>query len=209
VIAVQDRRRARHWGRLGILPAMLAALVVSCTPATPSGGSSSPDGVAEPLTALVEPPATIPVATLRSTADEAQVGLLVASHWIAADGSTHDTRPSDEIEWPQHGWDTSSPGVIELEATSMPARAEILAYDAVDAATGIPIGDGVRRVCETDVSQSRECAVSETDGKLAIQLPSTIAPYVVLWVEWYVPTTMRGSAESATRWASWGFHRLS
>jgi len=98
--------------------------------------------------------------------------------------------------------------MVRISARAMPARVEVRTFAAVDADTGAPSASQEPQVCRTLVSPGTVCAAGRDGAGIAVQLPTTLAPYVVLYVEWYVPESDRpaGQPTADSRAASYGFH---
>ena len=90
----------------------------------------------------------------------------------------------------------------------MPARVEVRTFATTDPRTGIPVGSPKTEQCQTLVSTGTTCAAVRDGAGIAVQLPTTLLTYLVVYVEWYVPQQDRPAAQPTadSRAASYAFH---
>jgi hypothetical protein len=162
------------------------------------------------LAPLEAPPAQLPQATL-ATGESLQSGAVVASRWPTSGGPVVESPPPAHLRWPTAVMAPPVGGtaVIELTTPSMPARVELRGFAAVDSATGVPDETGIPTICTTLVETGDTCHAERGGTGITISLPAKVSPYLVVYVEWYVPVTFRRPQQAEATWsASYAFHLI-
>jgi hypothetical protein len=138
-----------------------------------------------------------------------QHGVLLASHWIAADGSVVDTIPGD-VTWPEPA-DIIGPVVLRLGTPATPGRVDLRIFDDGADASGQPLGPGRRVACELDAGTPQGCRWVRRGDEIQVVWPAQNSRnplLLVLYAEWYIPLAQRSATAKSNPIvsASWGFH---
>jgi hypothetical protein len=221
--ACQKRRRASlAWRPAATISLAAASLALGCSSpgsvssTSPRGRGTSSTGHGHP--AVLAPPIawTIPIADLEGrTADghrARQRGIVIASHWLGADGSVHQTSPGGEVvRWPAPvAVPPSAPLTIRLAAVQLPVRMEILTYPGSINAAGVPTGPGSTTTCTRGMTNPDACRYNVARPCLVVSLAAPAyrpTALIVVYAEWYIPAALRPAGQQATSIdsASWGF----
>ena len=160
-------------------------------------------------------PADIPAAYLdvEGTETGRQEGILLSSHWLAADGSVTDSVPDGEVVgWPEPlvAHDSASRFRIWLDVDEPPLLVELRIFDGDLDSYGAPVKAGEQVSCAEINRGPERCTWGLSDG--AIEVWSEIPPFegtmlIVLYAQWYLPPSGQSLAASSSpvSTASWGF----
>jgi len=143
------------------------------------------------------------------TSSGGQAGVVVASRWPDADGVVVHAPPEEPVPWPASVTFTADArSALRLGTMAMPARVEVRMFSAVDNHSGVPTDAGTTHECQTLVQQGGACTSARDGSTVLVLLPHELAPYLVVYVEWYVPVEMRTPTQEDvdTRSVSYGFH---
>jgi hypothetical protein len=161
-------------------------------------------------------PRVIPSAFLQigSTAHlPRQEGKLLASHWLAKDGSVVDTVPDgSKVVWPR-ALKVSDPTMqvrLRLETPENPIRVELRVFDGRLDSLGVPRDAGRLLSCSQGPAANAGCGWSVSGGGVDVLLfeplsrPSML---LVLYAEWLASPARRPPAAGSHRIvnASWGY----
>lgn len=93
-----------------------------------------------------------------------------------------------------------------LHSSSYPAIIDVHTFGSVGE-NGIPESEPELVECTTLVRRGEDCVLTEVDRGRAIRFMVPIDdPYVVVYIEWYVPVSFRRTEEDTVRTASYAIH---
>jgi len=161
-------------------------------------------------------PRVIPSAFLQlgSTAGlPRQQGKLLASHWLAKDGSAVDTVPDGtQVVWPRT-LKVSDPSMqvrLRVETPANPIRVELRVFDGRLNSLGVPRDVGRLLSCSQRPAANAGCSWSMSGGAVDVLLSEPLARpsmLLVLYAEWLASPPGRSPPAPSHRIvnASWGF----
>lgn len=160
-------------------------------------------------------PRVIPSASLQIASrpyPPRQEGKLLASHWLAKDGSAVDTVPAGtKIVWPR-ALEVSDPTMqvrLRLETPANPIGVELRVFDGRLNSLGVPRDVGRLLSCSQGPAANAGCSWSMSGGAVDVLLSEPLARpsmLLVLYAEWLAsPPGRSPAAPSHLVNASWGF----
>lgn len=180
----------------------------SCGRAVPAPASSvsgtPPASSRQTLLPLVAAPPSVPSATLVA-ADSRQFGRLLAARWVGSSGRVTESTPRTPVRWPSPVRRRDARLIVELSTPVAPVRAELRSYPTVDSRTGVPPASAEPQLCQAGAVPGPACSVHTNGQQVTVYADAIVDPYVVLYVEWYVPAHLRKDPAISTYTASWGF----
>jgi hypothetical protein len=183
---------------------VLAVVLVACQHAV-SHSAAGPSVAPSQLSAfIVSPPPDAQI--LNGTA--VIQGTRLSQHWYGPEGGVVDFQPlTGTVTWP-HSVMASGHSVRFQVATSIaPTRAQIRQFPGPLGRDGSPTGSGSLTDCALH-SRTRSSCKMETDRELRVRLQNVAqSEHLVLYIEWFVPVSMRPKASSSDPVVSvsWGF----
>jgi hypothetical protein len=142
-----------------------------------------------------------------------QEGKLLASHWLAKDGSAVDTVPDGtKVVWPP-ALKVSDPTMqlrLRLETPANPIGVELRVFDGRLNSLGVPRDVGRLLGCSQRPAANAGCSWSMSGGAVDVLLSEPLARpsmLLVLYAEWLASPPGRSPAAPSHRIvnASWGF----
>ncbi len=201
---------------------LVAAATVTTTGRSPQS-SSSPTAatsgrISRAGSSIPSSLGVVPEAALRSasTAAEEQLewheGLVLAYHWLNADGSAADHVPDEQtIVWPAAivPWSITE-FHLRISTSEPPARVEIRSFPAATDSSGAPLREGTMVSCQTVSAVRSACSWATRAEQVTIDVErpaDRAAILLVLYAEWYIPMAKRSADElvSPIISASWGW----
>jgi hypothetical protein len=142
-----------------------------------------------------------------------QEGKLLASHWLAKDGSAVDTVPDGtKVVWPR-ALKVSDPAMqmrLRLETPENPIRVDVRVFDGRLNSLGVPRDAGRLLSCPQGPAANARCSWAMNGGAVDVLLSEPLArpsTLLVLYAEWLASPARRSPTAPSHRIvnASWGF----